>query len=340
MGQKDENKIVLGKTAYANKYVVPVLFLVFAGLMIAVAITSEIPWFWLFAGVLALLSVPFLLMPANSVVYDSEQQLLLVRGGGFFIFSVFKVTEIPLAQITSVENIPMAVFGGLFRNANAGLHIYYNNRSIRLQTVQAPHKVEEKINELLSKIDRSGNVGGNSASRALDSFAVAKLYAQTQPDETAGVAVFVKEGLKFSVCGKFAVEKDYNGKAGYHLAFRIESNGLTFAPEGYEDVCDYGSTGFQIEVGYFDDCPFGDENESGVIVEDLSALAGTTLKLHENGGYTLACNTAESDGISCGQIQILKWEEDRCIVSFKFAVPCGLNDVVAGTAELVKDENR
>ena len=123
-----------------------------------------------------------------------------------------------------------------------------------------------------------------------------------QPDETVGTAVFAKEGLKFSVGGKFAVEIDYNGKAGYHLAFRIESNGLTFAPEGYSDVCDYESTGFQIDVAYFDECPFGAENESGVVVEDLSALAGTTLKLHENRGYTLACNTAESDGISCGEL--------------------------------------
>ena len=337
MKQKDGNKIVLGKTSYANKYVIPILFLVFAGLMTAVGITSGIWFFWIIAAILALLSVPFWLLPMDSVVYDSERQLLLVRGGGFFIFSVFKVTEIPIAQVTSVEDVPMAFFGGFVRNADAGLHIYYANKCIRVNTLQAPHKVEAKLNELLGTIERSGNSG---ASRELDSFAVAKLYAQTQPDETEGTAVFVKEGLEFSVGGKFAVEKDYNGKAGYHLAFRIESNGLTFAPEEYSDVCDYESTGFQIEVGYFDDFPFGDENENGVIVESLSALEGTTLKLRENGGYVLACNTAETDNISCGQITILKWEEEKCVVSFKFAVPCGLNDVVAGTAELIKDEIR
>ena len=112
---------------------------------------------------------------------------------------------------------------------------------------------------------------------------------------------------------------------------------LAKMPNDFEDTCDLEGTGFTISAGYYEGYPLAGENESGIVLNEISNLAGRVLSLRQDDGYMLQIQTVESDWISEGAVKIIKQIENSITVSFKFAVPFGLNDVVTGTVELIKD---
>lgn len=161
------------------------------------------------------------------------------------------------------------------------------------------------------------------------------LYKKIQIYPNVGTAKFLKEKLEFKVEGKFAYKKDFKGIPGYHFAFKIKSNEITYMPPNYDNICGYD--GFCAEVGYFEEMPLADENDCGVIVQDLENLQNKTITLDYETGYVFHFTTVEMDDIDYGQITILEFNKDYIIVAFKLAVNCGLNDVVVGTAKLTRE---
>lgn len=154
-----------------------------------------------------------------------------------------------------------------------------------------------------------------------------------------GTVKFVNEGLKFEAEGKFACVENFNNIAGKHLAFNIQGTKLKSMPEGYDDVVGYEDCLFDLNLGYFDDIALSlPENESGIVVQEVTNLEGQTIEIDASSGYVSTIYTAESDTVLFGEIKFVKWNTRTKIISFKFIVESGLCDIVAGTVKLTKDK--
>lgn len=151
-----------------------------------------------------------------------------------------------------------------------------------------------------------------------------------------GFVNFTREGIKFLAEGKFAMQKDFKGIKGNHLAMQICGTKMVSTPEEYDDVLDYENNLFKINIGYFEDCPFTEENDSGIILpqEDLT---DRDIFFASNNGYCCNLDTAESDEIDYGVFAILEHAEDSLIISFKCKVKCGAADVLYGKVKLIRD---
>ncbi len=151
-----------------------------------------------------------------------------------------------------------------------------------------------------------------------------------------GFVNFTREGIKFSAEGKFATQKDFKGIKGNHLSLQIYGTKMISTPEEYNDVLDYESNLFKLNIGYFDDVPFAEENDSGLILpeEDLTAKG---IFFASNNGYCCNLDTAESDEIDYGEFIILEHTEYSLTISFKCMVKYGAADVLYGKVKLIRD---
>ena len=174
-----------------------------------------------------------------------------------------------------------------------------------------------------------------SATKPKEEDEIDKLYKTIEQYPEVGVAKFLKSGMEFDITGKFYYKKDYNDIEGYHFAFFIESTKLNYVPEGKENLHIFNS--FFAEIGYHDDYPLEEENECGVIVEDLKTIKNTTIDLDYDDGYVFTIYTADFDMIDYGQLKILNFNNDTMTISFKLAVKSGLDDIVTGTVKLKLD---
>ena len=247
MKNTGSNKKVLGRTAFSIKLVTPLFLTVLAmALLIAwLSVHNDIKGMYLLFGVVcAAVSLPFWFLPINTVVYDENKQILILRGCGQNFTSLFKKTTIPFSAVTGADFVPrnkgVNAYGGIARTS--GLHILAGERSLAcLPFTEKPQTVAQKINALLQSMGRIPNKSEEPV-RFTDE-QIEAMYSEV------GIVTYVDTGIKFKAGGKFAVEKDFNGKKGYHLAFTIVSEGLHYMPEDYDDVCDYGGAGFTIDIG-------------------------------------------------------------------------------------------
>lgn len=131
-----------------------------------------------------------------------------------------------------------------------------------------------------------------------------------------GFVNFTREGIKFSAEGKFATQKGFKGIKGNHLALQI-----------------YGT---KLNIGYFDDVPFAEENNSGLILPEEN-LTDKRIFFASNNGYCCNLDTAESDDIDYGEFVILEHTEDSLTISFKCMVKYGAADVIYGKIKLIRD---
>ena len=97
---------------------------------------------------------------------------------------------------------------------------------------------------------------------------------------------------------------------------------------------------YNIDLGYFEDIILSTpENDNGVVVvDDLTTLEGKTIKISQDNGYIASIDTAEIDDIDLGEIEFIEWKEDSKIIKFKFLISAGVCDIVAGTLNLIQDE--
>ena len=169
-------------------------------------------------------------------------------------------------------------------------------------------------------------------------YTLATIYEDVKDFGEVGYVSFVKAKLKFSANGKFACVKDFNGKKGYHLAFHVSGTKLVSKPEDYDDVVDYESTLFTVELAYFDGIRLSEpENDNGIVVKDIYRLQGKTIKIEQNHGYNAAISTAECDEIDCGEITFEQWDDNAHVISFKLLALYGVNDVIVGKVNLLED---
>ena len=167
-----------------------------------------------------------------------------------------------------------------------------------------------------------------------------KKYEEIKDFGEVGFVSFINEGIKFSANGKFACVKDFNGVPGYHFAFYIEGAELVSAPENYEDILDYKSNLFIIEIGYFEREKLTQpENDNGVVIKNISSLKGKKIQLAPNNGYTSFIETVEWDEFNRAEIVFDEWNEDEHIISFKLLAAYGVNDVIAGKVRLLPDND-
>ena len=165
---------------------------------------------------------------------------------------------------------------------------------------------------------------------------IAKKYNAAKAE--VGYATFLNDGIKFTAEGKFACVKDFNGVKGYHFAFQINATKLVSKPQDFDDVCDYESVLFTIEIGYFDSVKLSEpENDNGVVLDDISALEGKTVKIAKDNGYTAQISTVECDDIDEGEITFEEWNGQRHIISFLFLAAYGVSEVIVGKVELLPD---
>jgi hypothetical protein len=101
---------------------------------------------------LAVMLVLSLANPYKAIVYDEENQALIVRGGRTF-FTSFKRRVVYLSEIQQVYGIPNP-FCSFSIDFNVGLHIVYGNKHMHIMTVSYPEIVAEKIRDILMARDR------------------------------------------------------------------------------------------------------------------------------------------------------------------------------------------
>ena len=167
-----------------------------------------------------------------------------------------------------------------------------------------------------------------------------KKYEGVKDFGEVGYVSFIREGIKFSANGKFACVKDFNGISGYHFAFYIEGTELVSTPENYEDILDYKSNLFIIEIGYFEHEKLTQpENDNGVVIKNISDLKGKKIQLAPNSGYTAFIETVEWDDFDCAEIIFDEWNEKEHILSFKILASSGVNDVIVGKVILLPDND-
>ena len=167
---------------------------------------------------------------------------------------------------------------------------------------------------------------------------LAKKYKSAMAE--VGYVTFLVDGIKFAAEGKFACVKDFNGIKGYHFAFRIEGNKLVSKPDDYDDVLDYESLLFTIEIGYFDGVKLSEpENDNGIVLNDISNLEGKTINIEPNKGYCAHISTVEWDDIDKGEITFEEWNEEKHVISFLLLASNGVSEVIVGKVELLPDND-
>lgn len=170
--------------------------------------------------------------------------------------------------------------------------------------------------------------------------ALLKKYDAVKDFGEVGYASFIQEGIKFSANGKFACVKDFNGISGYHFAFYIEGTELVSTPENYEDILDYKSNLFIIEIGYSEREKLTQpENDNGIVFKNISQLKGKKIQITPNNGYTAFIETVEWDEFDRAEIIFDEWNEEEHIISFKILASFGVNDVIAGKVRLLPDND-
>ena len=194
-------------------------------------------------------------------------------------------------------------------------------------------KTEKTVNYL--KTVRDNLIAANSA---LDGYLTAT-YANIDCKECGdmGYVNFARENLGFSAEGRFAVEKDFKGIKGNYLALQIRGTQLVSTPEDYDDVLDYESNLFTLNLGYFEDCPFTEENDTGLILPD-GDIKGKAIRFSSDGGYVCNFDTAETDDIDRGELVISQLSDDSLTLSFKCLVGCGAAEVVYGKVTLTREK--
>lgn len=161
------------------------------------------------------------------------------------------------------------------------------------------------------------------------------LYADVNIDDCKELnqVTFANEGIAFSAQGRFTVKKDFNGVKGAHLALQISGTELISAPEDYTDVFDYENNLFKLNIGYFEDSPLTEENKTGIILPE-SSFINKKIKFSSNKGYVCDLDTAESDEIDFGELEILEYTENSLTIFFKCLVIEWVSDVVYGKVKL------
>ncbi|MDE6411485.1 MAG: hypothetical protein K2L02_02995 [Clostridia bacterium] len=148
---------------------------------------------------------------------------------------------------------------------------------------------------------------------------------------------FVRENLVFSAEGKFCIKKDFKGIEGNCLAFQIRGTKMISSPENYDDVLDHESNLFTLNVGYFEDRPFTDEeNDTGLTLPE-GHFTDFIIPFSSNNGYVCNLDTEESDEIDRGELFISEMTEDSLTVSFKCMVGYGAAEVICGKVKLTRD---
>ena len=198
------------------------------------------------------------------------------------------------------------------------------------------HKTEKQIKRTVAylKDARDNIVAANKTLIGFLNGAYAALDYKKSGE--LGFVNFTREGIKFSAEGKFATQKDFKGIKGNHLALQIYGTKMISAPEEYDDVLDYESNLFKLNIGYFDDVPFAEENDSGLILHEKD-LTDKGIYFASNNGYCCDLDTAERDEIDYGEFVILEHTEDSLTISFKCMVKCGAADVLYGKVKLICD---
>ncbi len=183
--------------------------------------------------------------------------------------------------------------------------------------------------------------GNNKVNHELDkAFDEALKTIQNRTDFPApNIIRLVNENIEFFAEGRYVCEKDFKNVPGHHFAFEINSTGLKYMPEDYNDVCDLESVGVLVAVGYHDGEPLEKyANDNGIILQDtLENSVGQTIGLKSDNGYSFYVRTAEYDDGDIGFVKILKCKDDVVTVYFIVNVPFGLNGMVEGTIELKKE---
>jgi len=143
----------------------------------------------------------------------------------------------------------------------------------------------------------------------------------------------------FAAEGRFVCKENFKKVPGHHFAFEINSTKFISKPDDYDDGCYLEENGVLITAGYHDGEALEEyANDNGIVLpNDVEKLVGQRIALQQDKGYNLYAWTAEGDEISCGFVEILKYEKDVLTVYFALNVPCGLDDVVVGTVELIRD---
>ncbi len=198
------------------------------------------------------------------------------------------------------------------------------------------HKTEKLIKRTVAYLkDARDNIV--AANNALSAY-LADTYNNINFKELgdSGYVNFARENLIFSSEGKFTIEKDFNGVEGTHLALQIRGTKIVSKPTDYDDVLDYETYLFTLNVGYFENCPFTEENDSGLILPQEDII-GKSIRFSSNGGYVCNLDSVETDDVERGELLISEMTEESMIISFKCLVECGAADVLYGKIKLIRD---
>ncbi len=163
------------------------------------------------------------------------------------------------------------------------------------------------------------------------------LYTSLKQEESKDLnhVAFANEDIVFSAQGTFTVKKDFKGVKGTHLALQICGTELISAPEDYDDVLDYKSNLFKLNIGYFEDSPLTEENKTGLILPETDFI-NRQINFSSGKGYVCDLDTAESDEIDFGELEILEYTEDSLTIFFKCLVIEWVSDVVYGKVKLTR----
>ncbi|MCI8500504.1 MAG: hypothetical protein HFE28_07860 [Clostridia bacterium] len=163
------------------------------------------------------------------------------------------------------------------------------------------------------------------------------MYTSLKQEESKDLnhVAFANEDIVFSAQGTFTVKKDFKGVKGTHLALQICGTELISAPEDYDDVLDYKSNLFKLNIGYFEDSPLTEENKTGLILPETDFI-NRQIKFSSGKGYVCDLDTAESDEIDFGELEILEYTEDSLTIFFKCLVIEWVSDVVYGKVKLTR----
>ena len=90
-----------------------------------------------------------------------------------------------------------------------------------------------------------------------------------------------------------------------------------------------------MNIGYFEDSPLTEENKTGLILPETDFI-NRQIKFSSGKGYVCDLDTAESDEIDFGELEILEYTEDSLTIFFKCLVIEWVSDVVYGKVKLTR----
>ena len=167
---------------------------------------------------------------------------------------------------------------------------------------------------------------------------VARYNSVSEQDYKRGYVSILNEGLTFSAVGKYGCIKNFKGIEGYHFAFSIKGTSLVQKPVDYDDPCQYEDLLFLINIAYHDGFLLSDqENDTGLVVQDLNNLEGTKIKISYDKGYMAYFASNEMDEIDLGEIEFYEWNDSRKTIRFKLLFGYGISDGVVGMLDLTED---